>query len=333
MALQSQTLAFKSHLELAFRLSQSYSTSMAIHTYDQGELCREALIRAISKGRSTHVTSSTNKRHARMLVRLEGSSFRLQVDAFWHSDKVVRGQGALWRAAFATSTRNVDQDVVVVVRADLQLQHGYTLARQLLAAWGKDERRAVFAYPFACRFHEHGRPSMTAAWQSLSLQPYEQGSAHLEPFMRWFVCTEFAKLFSPTPSVSDQLHLIPRQLIPLARDYFFGHDMTQCLREHKMRFSFVDARPYDTDSSICANPLYHISGRAVAPLVCAMQKDALETFERYCGAHLNVDAACAVEPIGSKRCMLEMTGEQAHVIHNASSQGCRAKTLDARIGW
>lgn len=311
--LREQREAFASHHHLVTQLSRSYHVTTVLHTYRAGEECHDVL--------------------QRMLADVARS-----IQIVEHDSNIVQGQGRLWRAAFSNVlfVDNVRSfGFAIVVRADLLLRDGAALARSLLRGWdGAD--RAVFIAP---SIHSlHGLPPI------LHTQADDIGTA----FLRNIVCTEYARLFSPTPWIADQVHLVPRALFPLARRYFFGHEATECLQEVGGRWFFLSPEPIATDTSTCANRVYTIIGRPAATQRCVFNSSGAE-FSTKCGARM-LDPACAghdpPEPRtfhGAKRRCEIVTplvtggpGSRAHREMYASmihSRGCRGMTLDASVGW
>lgn len=223
---REQHQAFLSHLAFAAELRKTHSVTVVLHTYEQVGGCAQVL-RTMLGGINQSSGATLNAR----IVQ--------------HDLNQVRGQGSLWRAAFNTpiwasrdSALSMEKnfDVAIVLRADVRLRHGGELAHDLLSSWN-DRRHlharnvtAIFASPFG-----GNRESLL---QLENLRPGQE----LEPYQRKFHCTSHARLFSPTPWVVDQIHLVPRGLFHLARAFFFGHEATECLRERGFDFRFLTSR-------------------------------------------------------------------------------------------
>ena len=144
-----------------------------------------------------------------------------------------------------------------------------------------------------------------------TLSPMSHTQAPAE-FIRAFLCTEHARLFSPTPWITDQIHLVPRSLFSLAGQVYFGHEALECLQEKGAKYAFLRQEPFGTDTSVCANPFYTIAGRPVASRPCVFNSNNSVEFSAKCGARIQSSPACALQPIGAKHCEIVLSLNMSH---------------------
>jgi len=331
-----QRAAFASHEALAAALDETHRTTIALHTYEASAECRTALFDALP-------------------LRWKAGDRVARIE--WHNRSPADEQGALWRAALARelgasapvedaapsarSAARFPYRFAIVLRCDLLLYDGEQLLRRLLRTWESDQRQPVFAFPSANWYRQRQPPtsegdgvnSTSASHRFLLAGKPVDTPAPLDgpllPTTRMFACREFAMLLTRSPSVSDQLHLIPASLFVLATSHFFGHNAIQCLREHshdgrRRPPLFLLAKPKNTDTSICANELFSIIGRERHPPPCDVDKDYdFDVFEKLCGVRVMRDHACLQGPLTQRRCGLE----GSHARELTQRKGCTHESI------
>lgn len=221
-----QRAAFASHEALAAALDETHRTTIALHTYEASAECRTALFDALP-------------------LRWKAGDRVARIE--WHNRSPADEQGALWRAALARelgasapvedaapsarSAARFPYRFAIVLRCDLLLYDGEQLLRRLLRTWESDQRQPVFAFPSANWYRQRQPPtsegdgvnSTSASHRFLLAGKPVDTPAPLDgpllPTTRMFACREFAMLLTRSPSVSDQLHLIPASLFGAARGH------------------------------------------------------------------------------------------------------------------